>query len=607
MKKPAIVALLKFLHLLTFFISLTSAINSDGLSLLALKSAIAQDPSKALVSWSESDSTPCKWAGILCSRDHRKVTSISLSGKNLTGYIPSEIGALTSLTSLDLSHNTFGGPLPHHITTLQNLVHLDVSSNNLNGSLPESLSNLTHLEGTLNLSYNAFSGEIPASFGLFPVMVSLDLRGNNLTGKIPQVGSLVNQGPTAFTGNPYLCGFPLSNPCAEPEAQNPRFLNPQKPENDGQIPSNGLVENRRIKSGVVTVSVISGVSLVVGVIFVAVWVIRRKWKMEKGKTGIENVGTVMVGREEGQKGEFVALDEGFGMELEDLLRASAYVLGKSRSGIVYKVVVSGGGKGGGSGVGGPAVVAVRRLSEGDAKWRFREFEAEVEAIDRVRHPNIVRLKAYYYAIDEKLLVSDFIGNGSLHNALHGPAKNSPPLSWESRLRIVQETARGLTHIHECSHRKHVHGNIKSSKILLDDALKPYISGFGLSKLVPTTTSKSANMYVGPEARDGAAGKRVTQKCDVYAFGVVLLEVLTGREADCGPGEEGGGVVGLVRKVFGEERPLSEIIDPALLHEVQAKKQVVAAFHVGLSCTEADPELRPRMRTVCDILDSIKLQ
>ncbi|KAK4392432.1 Receptor protein kinase-like protein ZAR1 [Sesamum angolense] len=477
------------------------------------------------------------------------------------------------------------GPLPYDITTLQNLVHLDISSNNFNGSLPENLSNLTHLTGTLNLSYNAFSGEVPPSFGQFPVMVSLDLRHNNLTGKIPQQS--------------------MYSPA---EAQNPRFLN--NPENPG-ISSKGLMENRKIKGGLMAVSVVFGVSLVVGMVFASVWVVKRKWKMEEAKTVRENAVTEAAGGEEGQKGKFVVVDEGFGLELEDLLRASAYVLGKSRSGIVYKVVVSGG-----KGVGGPEVVAVRRLSEaeGDATWRFKEFEAEVEAIGRVQHPNIVRLRACYYASDEKLLVSDFISNGSLHNALHG--LNSPPLSWAVRLRIAQEAAKGLMHIHECSNRKYTHGNIRSSKILLDDDLKPYISGFGLSRLV-LGTSKSTNsasrkqkpsqtivgsksstsstvMYVAPEARE--AGSRFTQKCDVYSFGIVLLEILTGRLPDGGLDNDGKGLEGVVRKVFLEEKPLSEVIDPALLHEVHAKKQVVATFHVALSCTELDPEQRPRMRT-----------
>ncbi|KZV36383.1 putative inactive leucine-rich repeat receptor-like protein kinase [Dorcoceras hygrometricum] len=617
-----VAVVLNFLCFVTFCFSFTASLNSDGLSLLSLKAAIIEDPTQALVSWSETDSTPCRWLGVTCDRSHDRVTSISLSSKNLTGYIPSVIGALSFLAALDLSNNFFGGPLPLAISNLQTLVLLDLSCNNFNGSLPEGLSNLTKLRGTLNLSYNAFSGYIPASYGLFPVMVSLDLRYNNLTGKIPEVGSLLNQGPTAFSGNSYLCGFPLDTPCSEPEAQNPRFfINPQKP-GDGGVSSNGFIENRKIRSGPVLISVISGVSFVVGVVFVSVYVIKRKGKMGEGKMGKENLCDEELGmekrerKEEEQKGKFVLVDEGLELEIEDLLRASAYVVGKSRSGIVYKVVVGGGGKGGCS----QATVAVRRLSEGDQPLKFKEFEAEAEAIGRVEHPNIVKLKAYYYASDEKLLVSEFIRNGSLHNALHGgPAYTSPPLLWAARLKIIRETARGLMHIHECSPRKYVHGNIKSSKILLDDDLKPYISGFGLSRLVPTnsksshpqpmtpkssSSTPSAIMYTAPESR--SPNSKLTQKSDVYSFGIVLLEILTGRIPDGWPDDDGKGLESRVRKVFLEERPLSEVIDPALLHEVYAKKQVVATFHVALNCTELDPELRPRMRTVCDNLDSIKL-
>ncbi|CAL5434825.1 unnamed protein product [Camellia sinensis] len=659
----------------TFFPCLSSSLNSDGFSLLALKAAITTDPTLALTSWSVSDPTPCHWIGIACDHDHR-VTAISLPNKGFTGYLPSELGALlslrhlslshnnfskpipahlfnaTTLLSLDLSHNSLSGPIPPQISTLQTLTHLDLSSNLLNGSLPECLTNLTHLAGTLNLSSNQFSGEVPASYGRFPVMVSLDFRHNNLTGKIPQVGSLLNQGPTAFSGNPNLCGFPLQTPCPEPEAQNARiFSNPEHPIKPNS--QDGFVEKDKEKSGSATVRIISGVSVVIGAVFVSAWAFRKKWRSDEGKMGKEKLEKEKEVSEEGQKGKFVVVDEGFGLELEDLLTASAYVVGKSRSGIVYKVVV-----GRGSGAAG-AVVAVRRLSEGDSTWRFKEFEYEVEAIGRVQHHNIVRLRAYYYANDEKLLVSDFVRNGSLYTALHekiiqshmryaahssepcspfvflragaktimiwgGPANSLPKLSWAARLNIAQGIAKGLVHIHECSPKKHVHGNIKSSKILLDDDLRPYISGFGLTRLVSGNSSKSTNvafkkqslnqitvspknsdssstMYVAPEAR--VSESRFTQKCDVYSFGIVLLEILTGQL----PENDGAALENLVRKVFQEERPLSEIIDPVLLHEVHAKKQVVAAFHVALNCTEQDPEVRPRMRTVSEGLDLIKSQ
>ncbi|KAI3914710.1 hypothetical protein MKW92_021884 [Papaver armeniacum] len=634
--------------LLLFFISpISCLLNSDGLSLLALKSSITTDPTRSLKSWSESDETPCKWYGVTCNNQNR-VTQVHLPNKGFNGYIPSEIGALTSLqnlslsfnnftniipphlfnatslVSLDLSHNHLSGTIGNTIKTLSLLSHLDLSSNLLNGSLPDSLAQLPQISGTLNLSYNLFSGEVPASFGLFPVSVSLDLRHNNLSGKIPQVGSLLNQGPTAFSGNPNLCGFPLSIQC--PEAAAAAGENPRIPLNQNQNPnpnssSPGSEKPRGISA---TVPIISAISLLLGVFSISVWLLRRKCVSVEGKVGKEKSDVEEEKYdEEGQMGKFVVIDEGFSLELEDLLRASAYVVGKSRSGIVYKVVA-----GKLSGVTG-VVVAVRRLSEGGGFWKFKEFISEVEMIGKIKHPNIVRLRAYYFASDEKLLVSDFISHGSLYSALHGgPSSSLTPLSWSARLKIIQGSARGLAYIHECSPRKYVHGNIKSSKILLDEDLQPYISGFGLTRLISSTNKPSdaavnnnlaqkvvisgsgskslsspTSVYLAPEAR--LSSSKMSQKCDVYSFGVTVLETLTGRLPDFGPSEnDDKGLESFVRRAFQEERPLSEIIDQALIHEVYAKKQVLAAFHIALSCTESDPEIRPRMRSVSESLDRI---
>ncbi|CAK8571014.1 unnamed protein product [Lathyrus sativus] len=643
--------------LLFLSIPLTSSLSSDGLSLLALKAAIDVDPTGILNSWSDSVPTPCNWEGVSCTttNDQDRVTQLTLPSKSLSGYLPSELGQLTELTSLilhnnnftktipsslfnttnklivlDLSHNSLSGPLPLSFTSLKSLIHCDLSSNFLNGSIPDTLTELTALTGTLNLSFNSFSGGIPASLGNLPVEVSLDLRDNNLTGEIPQVGSLLNQGPTAFSGNPGLCGFPLRDLCLEGEKVPDRL--PEDPNPNPVAIQTGLDQDQRQRSGLLVVVVVVLVSLGAVVVLMSVLVLRRKRLNEgEGDGGFEKrkVESEVLSSGEAQKGRFVVLDEGFGLELEDLLRASAYVVGKSRSGIVYKVVGVGKGL-----VPAGTAVAVRRLSEGDdGGLRFKEFEYEVESIGRVRHPNVVPLRAYYYASDEKLLITDFIRNGSLHTVLHGgPSDSLPPLPWPARLKIAQGTARGLVYIHEFSGRKYVHGNIKSTKILLDDDLHPYISGFGLTRLglgmsksttttfthrrqnsnqsiIPSAMSSkvaaSSKNYMAPELR--MAGAKFTQKCDVYSFGIVLLELLTGRLPDLGPENDQKELESFVRKAFREEQPLSEIIDPALLPEVNAKKQVVAAFHVALNCTELDPELRPKMRTVSESLDHIKIQ
>ncbi|KAL1213465.1 Receptor protein kinase-like protein ZAR1 [Cardamine amara subsp. amara] len=657
---------MQFIQLLVssfFFISFSSSLTPDGMSLLALKSAVLKDPTRVMTSWSESDPTPCHWPGIICTRG--RVTSLVLAGRRLSGYIPSELGLLDSLVKLDLSrnnfskpvpsrlfnavnlryidlsHNSISGPIPAQIQSLKNLSHLDFSSNFFNSSLPESLAQLGSLVGTLNLSYNRFSGDIPPSFGRFPVFVSLDLGHNNLTGKIPQIGSLLNQGPTAFAGNSDLCGFPLQKQCKEEEeAANPKLVAP-KPEGSLVLPrkpnpsfiDNDVRKNKTI-TGNVTVSLISGVSIVIGVVSISVWLIRRKLSSNTCKSEKFTAAPMEHdAAEEEEEGKFVVMDEGFELELEDLLRASAYVVGKSRSGIVYRVVAGMGSGTVAATFSSSTVVAVRRLSDGDATWRRKDFENEVEAISRVHHPNIVRLRAYYFAEDERLLITDYIRNGSLYSALHGgPSNTLPSLSWPERLRIAQGTARGLMYIHEYSPRKYVHGNLKSTKILLDDELQPRISGFGLTRLVSgyskltgslstkrqsldqtyltsaTTVTRIAApsiAYLAPEAR-ASSGCKLSQKCDVYSFGVVLMELLTGRLPNASSENSGEELVRIVRNWVKEERPLDEILDSEILNKGYADKQVIAAIHVALNCTEMDPEVRPRMRSVSESLGRIKL-
>ncbi|KAK9934401.1 hypothetical protein M0R45_021547 [Rubus argutus] len=278
-------------------------------------------------------------------------------------------------------------------------------------------------------------------------------------------------------------------------------------------------------------------------------------------------------------GDLVAIDKGFTFELDELLRASAYVLGKSGLGIVYKVVL-------GNGI----PVAVRRLGEGGDQ-------------------------------------SDFVSHGNLASALRGRNGQPTSLSWSTRLKILKGTARGLAYIHECSPRKFVHGDIKPTNILLDNESQPYISDFGLNRLITITgnnpssgglmgsalpymkavQTERSNNYRAPEAR--VPGSRPTQKWDVYSFGVVLLELLTGKSPELSPTStstslEIPDLVRWVRKGFEDENPLSDMVDPILLQEVHAKKEVLAAFHVALACTEPDPDVRPRMKTVSENLERV---
>ncbi|KAJ8773676.1 hypothetical protein K2173_005922 [Erythroxylum novogranatense] len=701
-----------FFHFLNT-IMLCLSLTPDGLSLLSLKSAVDQPSEGSPFSdWNEDDPTPCHWTGISCmnitGNPDPRVVGIAISGKNLRGYIPSELGTLiylrrlnlhnnnlygslpvqlfnaTSLHSiflygnnlsgflppsicnlpklqnLDLSFNSLSGSLPEDLKNckqlqrlilarnkftgqiptgiwplLDNLLQLDLSSNDFNRSIPNDIGELKSLSRTLNLSFNHLSGRIPKSLGNLPVTVSFDLRNNNLSGEIPQTGSFANQGPTAFLNNPLLCGFPLRKPCEDSAQSSPASQN--------STPESGNSQKRGLSSGLI---ILISLADAFGVAFIGLVIVYVYWKKKDDSNGCSCTGKNKLGGNEKSRicslcscvnnfkneesegenmekaprgkgeGELVATDKNFRIELDELLKSSAYVLGKSGLGIVYKVVL-------GNGI----PVAVRRLGEGGDQ-RYKEFVGEIQAIGKVKHPNVVRLRAYYWAPDEKLLISDFISNGNLTNALRGRSgQPTTSLAWSTRLRIAKGAARGLAHLHECSPRKFVHGDIKPSNILLDNNFQAHISDFGLNRLISITgnnpsssggfiggtlpylkssQSEGTNNYRAPEAR--VPGNRPTQKWDVYSFGVVLLELLTGKSPELSPttstSVEVPDLVRWVRKGFEEENPLSDIVDPVLLQEVRAKKEVLAVFHVALACTEGDPEIRPRMKTVSENLDRI---
>jgi hypothetical protein len=426
-----------------------AALNTDGLALLALKFAVTDDPGSGLATWRDADADACGWSGVTCvDGSGGRVGAVELANLSLAGYLPSElsllselqtlslpsnrlsgqipvaVSALQKLTTLDLAHNLLSGQIPAGIGRLASLSRLDLSSNQLNGTLPPAIAGLPRLSGVLNLSYNHFTGGIPPEFGGIPVAVSLDLRGNDLAGEIPQVGSLVNQGPTAFDDNPGLCGFPLKVECAG-ERDEPRIPQANNGMNPGAAAQVGRPPKRHSSPTVAILAVVVVAAIVAGLVLQ--WQCRRRCAAtsrdedKASSTKEKSTAVTLAGTEERRGGGeaegelFVAVDDGFGMELEELLRASAYVVGKSRGGIVYRVVPVRG-----------TAVAVRRLSEPDdgdcaeSGWRRRRaFEAEAAAIGRACHPNVARLRAYYYAPDEKLLIYDYLGNGSLHSALHG--------------------------------------------------------------------------------------------------------------------------------------------------------------------------------------------
>ncbi|KAK4431649.1 putative inactive receptor kinase [Sesamum alatum] len=274
-------------------------------------------------------------------------------------------------------------------------------------------------------------------------------------------------------------------------------------------------------------------------------------------------------------------------ELEDMLRASAEVLGKGTFGTSYKARLDYGN-----------TIMVKRLK--DVNATHMEFQQHIEVIGRMRHENVAELRAYYFSKEEVLLVYDYQNQGSLSALLHGPGKVA--LYWKTRLNIAVGAARGIAHIHREDGWKLVHGNIKSSNIFLKGENHSLVSDAGLAKVTNPIkrTILRTHGYCAPEVNDTT---RFSQASDVYSFGVVLLELVSGKPARWT--DDDGKVIWLVNWVqsFGRDDWIAEVIDLEMLRYGD-EEEAILVLQIAMDCVATVPESRPRMPEVVKNLEEI---
>ncbi|GFY99487.1 leucine-rich repeat protein kinase family protein [Actinidia rufa] len=445
--------------------------------------------------WNLSTPICTSWVGINCSSDGTRVLGLRLPGvglagpipanslgkldalmvlslrsNGLNGNLPSDIPSLPSLHYLFLQHNNFSGDIPTSFSP--KLSVLDLSSNSFTGNFPLTIQNLTQLTG-LNLQNNSLSGPIPNV--TFPRLKHLNLSYNHLNGSIPS--SLQTFPNSSFVGNSFLCGLPL-NPCSPvlpPPSPSPTYFPPPR------VPPKQNSRKKLTRAAIIAI-IVGGVLKGKG---------STGGRSEKPK---EEFGS---GVQEPEKNKLVFFEgSSYNFDLDDLLRASAEVLGKGSYGTAYKAVLEE-----------STTVVVKRLKE--VVVGKKEFEQQMEIVGRVgQHPNVVPLRAYYYSKDEKLLVYDYFQGGSLCTLLHGSrAAGRTPLDWDSRIKISLGVARAIVHIHSTGGAKFTHGDIKSSNVLLNQDLNGSISDFGLAPLMnfPPTPSRYPG-YRAPEVAMAMAAK-----------------------------------------------------------------------------------------------------
>ncbi|RVX12031.1 Leucine-rich repeat receptor-like protein kinase PXC1 [Vitis vinifera] len=590
---------LSFLSLsfsLLLLLSPSLSLSNDTFALSQFRSQT--DVHGTLISnWTGADACSGVWRGVR----HR------LNGTVLP------IANCTNLKLVYLAGNDFSGEIPPDFSSLRRLLRLDLSDNNLRGPIPGSLSSLPRLL-TLRLENNVLSGQVPDLSASLPNLKELNLSNNGFYGHLPE-GMAKKFGDRSFQGNEGLCGSSPLPACSFTEASPTAASAQTVPSNPSSLPSAPIIdaEKKRSRKGlspgaIVAIVIANSVLLLVVASFVVAYYCGRYSRegssnskagseggrrrrsgsssaSEKKKVYASNGGGAdSDGTNATDRSKLVFFDRRKQFELEDLLRASAEMLGKGSLGTVYKAVLDDG-----------CTVAVKRLKDANPCAR-KEFEQYMDVIGKLKHPNIVRFRAYYYAKEEKLLVYDYLPNGSLHSLLHGWA------------------ARGLARIHEeYTASKIPHGNVKSSNILLDKNGVACISDFGLALLLnPVHATARLGGYRAPEQLEI---KRLSQKADVYSFGVLLLEVLTGRAPSQYPSpsrprveeeEQGVDLPKWVRSVVKDEWT-AEVFDQELLRYKNIEEELVAMLQVGMACVVPQPEKRPTMSEVAKMIEDIRVE
>ncbi|KAL1566768.1 non-specific serine/threonine protein kinase [Salvia divinorum] len=546
--------------------SATTDIASDRAALLALRSAVGG----RVLLWNLTSISPCSWAGVICSPDMSSVVELRLPGMGLSGHLPPNIiSNITRLQTLSLRYNSLSGPLPpdvfsslnslrnlymqnnfftggvpRSLFSVKSLVRVNLAHNNFSGPISPSFNNLTRL-GTLYLQNNHFSGSIP-DLNL-PTLIQFDISNNTLTGRIP--GGLSGKPKASFTGNS-LCGSPLDS-CGHEKLK--------KKLSGGAI------------AGIVIASVI-GFFLISLLIFCLYRMVTGKGRGKGREAEIPEAAAAAVGRKGKDKGLVFFGKTGWNFDLEELLRASAEVLGKGTFGTSYKAVLETG-----------VAVVVKRLR--DVKMGERELRGKMEEIGRMEHQNLVPLRAYYFNRDEKLVVYDFLPMGSLSALLHGNKEGGRRvLNWKTRAAIALGAARGISYIHSQGPTAS-HGNIKSSNIILTESYEARVSDTGLAQLGGSAMPN--NRVAGYRAPEVIDPHRVSQKADVYSFGVVVLELVTGKE--------GVDLPRWVRTVVKQDW-ITKVLDEQLVSE-NVEEDMVKLLQLGLHCTLPYPDNRPSMPEV----------
>ncbi|KAJ4882674.1 putative inactive receptor kinase [Raphanus sativus] len=599
MKNKTSLGLSVFFFLLSLA-TVASDLAADRRALIALRDGVHGRP----LLWNLT-APPCTWGGVQC--DAGRVTSLRLPGVGLSGPLPIAIGNLTQLHTVSFRFNSLTGPIPRDFANLTLLRYLYLQGNAFSGEIPSFLFTLPNVV-RINLAQNNFSGSIPVNVNSATRLATLYLEENQLTGPIPEIkiplqqfnvssnqlngsipGPLSGMPKTAFEGNS-LCGKPLAA-CSV----------------------TGKGKSDKLSAGAIAGIVIGCVLGLLLLLLILFCLCRSKKKKEENNVesrsieeapvptssaketpAVANVPPPPVANGDGAPAskDLTFFVKSYGQfDLDGLLKASAEVLGKGTLGSSYKASFDHG-----------LVVAVKRLR--DVVVTEKEFREKMQVLGSVSHVNLVTLIAYYFSRDEKLVVFEYMSRGSLSALLHGNrGSGRSPLNWETRAGIALGAARAISYLHSRDAATS-HGNIKSSNILLSESYEAKVSDYCLAPMISAaSTPNRIDGYRAPEVTDA---RRISQKADVYSFGVLILELLTGKSPTHQQlSEEGVDLPRWVSSIIEQQSP-SVVFDPELTRyqDDGGNENMIRLLKIGISCTAQYPDSRPSMPEVTRLIEEV---
>ncbi|XP_057775772.1 probable LRR receptor-like serine/threonine-protein kinase At1g63430 isoform X2 [Salvia miltiorrhiza] len=605
-------------------------------ALNSFKREILEDPSHVLSNWNFLDSDPCGWPFIACSVAGDHVTKLNVSGKSLKGFIAPDLYQLSGLQELILHGNLLIGTIPKEIGMLKNLKVLDLGSNQLTGAIPPEIGNLSSIV-TINLQSNGLTGKLPPELGNLDYLEELRLDRNKLIGTLPANGSdttsdtrgiyASNSEPTGFCRTSrlkvadfsfnflvgvipkclgYLPRTSFQGNCLQDKDAKQRSAAlcggapPTKGHsvNPKHMPIAEEAKGRANASKPLWLLALEiGTGTIVGVLFViALFTASQKWKrrhsvMIPWKKSSSAKDDISIYIDSEVLKDVVRYRR---QELEIACEDFSNIIGSSPDSLVYKGTMKGGPE-----------IAVISLCIKEEQWSgYLElyFQKEVAGLARLNHENVGKLLGYCTESKPftRMLVFDYASNGTLYEHLHyGEACQ---FSWTRRMRILIGIARGLKYLHAELNPPFTISELNSSSIYLTDDFSPKLVDFECWKAVVSRSEKSS----GTISNEGAVcilpknleGRHLDIQGNIYAFGILLLEIVSGRPPYC---EDKGCLVDWAKEYLDLPEVISYVVDPELKHFRYEDLKVVCDV-VNL-CIRPNTSTRTSMLELCTMLES----